>query len=193
MAGYPVEWFVEPLEKHLVCVVCNRVMREPTTTPCGHVFCLNCLEPWLSDCPLGCGHVETVQNASHIARKIDSLLTYCQYTSKGCKAILQLVNREEHQKKCHYSKKAVCKANSYSLFSFGSGQQQEPKKKHTRSNSVNISTSFLKSKLVDKVQRRHSRNNSLGNTKSIPALRTPDSSNNTHKSEPIVSQALLVA
>uniref|UniRef100_A0A8C3TLD8 RING-type domain-containing protein n=1 Tax=Catharus ustulatus TaxID=91951 RepID=A0A8C3TLD8_CATUS len=41
----------------LQCGLCGRVLEEPLSTPCGHVFCAGCLLPWAARrrrCPLRC-------------------------------------------------------------------------------------------------------------------------------------------
>uniref|UniRef100_A0A8D0DQ14 RING-type domain-containing protein n=1 Tax=Salvator merianae TaxID=96440 RepID=A0A8D0DQ14_SALMN len=47
----------EPLEPSLQCQPCGQMLDEPLSTPCGHVFCANCLLPWAArrrHCPLRC-------------------------------------------------------------------------------------------------------------------------------------------
>lgn len=34
------------ISKHLYCSICMEVFRSPMRTPCGHIFCLICIENW---------------------------------------------------------------------------------------------------------------------------------------------------
>jgi len=40
--------FLQPPDPNLLCVICHEVMSVPQRTPCGHVFCKNCIIDWLS-------------------------------------------------------------------------------------------------------------------------------------------------
>ena len=104
-SGYPLEWFSEPVEDCYICEVCGKVLRSPKATPCGHVFCLHCLEFWIEYygiCPKRCGEIEleTICRAVDIERRIQSLLTHCKYHKRGCKAQIPLVEKERHEKRC---------------------------------------------------------------------------------------------
>eukprot|EP01028_Stygiella_incarcerata_P013171 TRINITY_DN81587_c0_g1_i1.p1 TRINITY_DN81587_c0_g1~~TRINITY_DN81587_c0_g1_i1.p1 ORF type:complete len:545 (+),score=115.95 TRINITY_DN81587_c0_g1_i1:129-1763(+) len=54
--------FKEEVDKELVCSICHKVMMQPVQTPCGHLFCLGCLEnahkefqsegKWYPRCPV---------------------------------------------------------------------------------------------------------------------------------------------
>ncbi|CAB0021065.1 unnamed protein product [Nesidiocoris tenuis] len=38
-----------------ICVVCMEKLTSPTTTPCGHIFCWNCITEWAQNeerCPI---------------------------------------------------------------------------------------------------------------------------------------------
>ncbi|XP_036359235.1 LOW QUALITY PROTEIN: uncharacterized protein LOC115212123 [Octopus sinensis] len=45
--GYDIHQFVETIDINLVCSICGSVFENPVLTPCGHSFCLICLETWL--------------------------------------------------------------------------------------------------------------------------------------------------
>lgn len=45
--GYDIHQFVETIDVNLVCSICGSVFENPVLTPCGHSFCLMCLETWL--------------------------------------------------------------------------------------------------------------------------------------------------
>ena len=37
-------FFTEPVSKDLICAVCHKLLKETQQTPCGHLFCKQCLE-----------------------------------------------------------------------------------------------------------------------------------------------------
>uniref|UniRef100_A0A8C7WSR9 RING-type domain-containing protein n=1 Tax=Oryzias sinensis TaxID=183150 RepID=A0A8C7WSR9_9TELE len=50
------------------CNLCNKVLEEPLTTPCGHVFCSGCVLPWVvqqSSCPVKCQRV-SARELNHV-------------------------------------------------------------------------------------------------------------------------------
>ena len=54
--GYSITRFVASVDANLLCSICSAVLEDPVLTPCGHSFCLLCLETWLehsgaSSCP----------------------------------------------------------------------------------------------------------------------------------------------
>lgn len=104
-SGYPLEWFTDPVEDCHICGVCGKVLRSPRTTPCGHVFCLRCLEFWIEYygiCPKRCGEIEleTVSREVKVEKRIQSLLTRCKYHKRGCKEQITLAEKQRHEKKC---------------------------------------------------------------------------------------------
>ena len=155
-SGYPLEWFVESLDAYLICGICGQVLRDPRATECGHVFCHRCLSLWIDEygiCPARCGEVEleSLRRAAHISKKISCLLTRCRYTKAGCKAILQLSDKESHERKCHYAKKVVGKTRSFPFFNFGTAslsQPDEPSRHHHHHQHHSRSKSVHRSQLV---------------------------------------------
>lgn len=104
-SGYPLEWFVDPVEDSHICEICGKVLRFPRSTPCGHVFCLHCLEFWIEYygiCPKRCGEIEleTTSSVGSLEKRIQSLQTRCKYHKRGCKAIVALEEKEKHEKRC---------------------------------------------------------------------------------------------
>lgn len=106
-SGYPLEMFPEPIQDFYICRVCGKVLRSPISTPCGHVFCLHCLEFWIEYygiCPKRCGEVDlqTCRAAVKIERRIQNLPTFCKYHSKGCQSKVLLAEKEIHECRCIY-------------------------------------------------------------------------------------------
>ena len=108
-SGYPLEWFVEPIDDYLKCGICGKVLHNPRATLCGHVFCLECIKPWserFGICPDRCGEVEEDQlrKAVHIEKRISGLLVRCKNYSAGCPVQILLADKHRHEKFCQYHK-----------------------------------------------------------------------------------------
>ena len=122
---------MESIDAYLTCGICGMVMRSPRATKCGHVFCRQCLHTWIESygvCPERCGEieVESLRRAQLIDKQISCLLTSCKYYKAGCKALIQLSEKESHEKKCRYVKKLVLKSRSFSFFNIGSSSLSQP-------------------------------------------------------------------
>ncbi|KAL7864585.1 hypothetical protein AOLI_G00160050 [Acnodon oligacanthus] len=58
--GFELDRFESPVDPDFLCQLCGKVLEEPLTTPCGHVFCAGCVTPWVSArsrCPLRCRRI----------------------------------------------------------------------------------------------------------------------------------------
>ncbi|XP_036447383.1 E3 ubiquitin-protein ligase PDZRN3-B [Colossoma macropomum] len=58
--GFELDRFESPVDPDFLCKLCGKVLEEPLTTPCGHVFCAGCVTPWVSErssCPLRCRRI----------------------------------------------------------------------------------------------------------------------------------------
>jgi hypothetical protein len=45
----------DKISKHLTCIVCREIFYEPSRAGCGHTFCLECIEGWITSsgtCPI---------------------------------------------------------------------------------------------------------------------------------------------
>lgn len=105
--GYPKDIFVEPIDDHLLCQLCNNVLRSSRTTPCGHVFCQGCIEPWVKEygvCPKRCRELEAqdLSWAVHIDTRISGLKTCCQNSASGCIVQVSLCDKQKHELTCPY-------------------------------------------------------------------------------------------
>lgn len=104
--GYPPDWFAEPVDDYLKCGICSKVLRSPRVTTCGHVYCKQCILPWIEQygvCPNRCGELDSRQlsKAVHFEKRIISgLLTKCKYSDFGCRAQIPLADKHRHEKSC---------------------------------------------------------------------------------------------
>ncbi|KAL7860142.1 hypothetical protein SRHO_G00152890 [Serrasalmus rhombeus] len=58
--GFELDRFESPVDPDFLCQLCGKVLEEPLSTPCGHVFCAGCVTPWVSErsrCPLRCRRI----------------------------------------------------------------------------------------------------------------------------------------
>jgi len=42
--GYSLETFPQPLHEKFLCTICEKVLRDPVQSCCGHLFCRSCIE-----------------------------------------------------------------------------------------------------------------------------------------------------
>ena len=103
--GYPRDLFVEPVAEELVCILCQKVLRSARATPCRHVFCKGCVEPWVAQhgvCPQRCAQlsVKYLAGAGHIDNVVSGLTTRCKNADSGCKVQVPLREKAAHESKC---------------------------------------------------------------------------------------------
>jgi len=58
--------FVHPLEPRHICGICKLVVKSPTQTDCGHIFCNDCLKQAMSSggmtvCPIDSEKISQVK------------------------------------------------------------------------------------------------------------------------------------
>ncbi|CAG2166049.1 unnamed protein product [Oppiella nova] len=56
MVAFNTDRFVDPVSQHLMCSICHNVFDTAVITKCGHTFCRDCLDQWLTtddqkECP----------------------------------------------------------------------------------------------------------------------------------------------
>ena len=106
-SGFPLEWFAEPVEDHLKCGICSKVLRDPTVTKCGHIYCEQCLYHWVDYygvCPERCREVEldSLKRSLHVQKLISGLLTGCKNKIAGCPVQVPLAEKHQHERTCPY-------------------------------------------------------------------------------------------
>ncbi|XP_024536254.1 E3 ubiquitin-protein ligase ORTHRUS 2 [Selaginella moellendorffii] len=113
-------------EDELICVFCQGSLDRPVTTPCGHNFCLKCLQKWFAQGQKKCGKCRVSFHQGFIQQpKINPLLVQAirmakiGATAPASKAVhvLQNQNRPDKAFKSERAKKAgLANASSGRIF-----------------------------------------------------------------------------
>ena len=83
------ELLLSPADPNLRCSVCHQIFTQPQRTACGHVFCRDCLQSWLSvkqSCPDCRAPVKLdAPTPDRLAEGlVSNLQGFCQMRSSGC-------------------------------------------------------------------------------------------------------------
>ncbi|XP_051986949.1 E3 ubiquitin-protein ligase PDZRN3-B isoform X2 [Xyrauchen texanus] len=106
--GFELDRFKGAVDPDFKCNLCNKVLEDPLTTPCGHVFCAGCVLPWVvqqSSCPVKCQRIST-KELNHVLPLKNLILKLdikCDNHARGCEKIVQLQHLAEHAEMCDYS------------------------------------------------------------------------------------------
>ena len=103
--GYPLEWFAETVPERYRCGICSLVLRYPTATPCGHLYCSRCISSWVSCygvCPERCRELEadSLKQAIDIGHFVSGLKVRCINRPAGCKVLVSLSEKSHHEQSC---------------------------------------------------------------------------------------------
>uniref|UniRef100_A0A8C3HQE8 Uncharacterized protein n=1 Tax=Chrysemys picta bellii TaxID=8478 RepID=A0A8C3HQE8_CHRPI len=106
--GFDLDRFAEPVDPDLKCKLCSKVLEEPLSTPCGHVFCAGCLLPWAVQrrlCPLQCQPISAkeLHQVLPLRSLIQKLEIKCDYSPRGCGRTVRLHQLAAHVEMCDYS------------------------------------------------------------------------------------------
>ncbi|XP_077429967.1 E3 ubiquitin-protein ligase PDZRN3-B isoform X1 [Vanacampus margaritifer] len=106
--GFELDRFNGTVDPDLKCNLCNKVLEDPLTTPCGHVFCSGCVLPWVvrqSSCPVKCQRISSkeLNHVLPLKNLILKLEIKCDNHVRGCDAVVKLQNLAEHAGMCDYS------------------------------------------------------------------------------------------
>uniref|UniRef100_A0A672U517 RING-type domain-containing protein n=1 Tax=Strigops habroptila TaxID=2489341 RepID=A0A672U517_STRHB len=105
--GFDPSRFAAPVAAELQCKLCGRVLEEPLSTPCGHVFCAGCLLPWAARrrrCPLGCRPLAAAELRPVLPLRslVQKLEVKCDYSPRGCGRTVRLRELPAHLAACRY-------------------------------------------------------------------------------------------
>ncbi|KAM9633742.1 PDZ domain-containing RING finger protein 4 [Morphnus guianensis] len=105
--GFDPSRFAAPVAAELQCKLCGRVLEEPLSTPCGHVFCAGCLLPWAARrrlCPLRCRPlaVADLRPVLPLRSLVQKLEVKCDYSPRGCGRTVRLRELPAHLAACRY-------------------------------------------------------------------------------------------
>lgn len=105
--GFDPSRFAAPVAAELQCKLCGRVLEEPLSTPCGHVFCAGCLLPWAARrrrCPLRCQPLAAagLRPVLPLRSLVQKLEVKCDYSPRGCGRTVRLRELPAHLAACRY-------------------------------------------------------------------------------------------
>lgn len=106
--GYELDRFKGTVDPDFKCNLCNKVLEDPLTTPCGHVFCSGCVLPWVvqqSSCPVKCQRI-SAKELNHVLPLKNLILKLeikCDNHARGCDAVVKLQHLAEHAEMCDFS------------------------------------------------------------------------------------------
>lgn len=106
--GFELDRFKGTVDPDFKCNLCNKVLEEPLTTPCGHVFCARCVLPWVvqqSSCPVKCQRI-SAKELNHVLPLKNLILKLdikCDNHARGCDAVVQLQHLAAHAAVCAFS------------------------------------------------------------------------------------------
>ncbi|KAM4022511.1 LOW QUALITY PROTEIN: E3 ubiquitin-protein ligase PDZRN3 [Anomaloglossus baeobatrachus] len=106
--GFELDRFSGEVDPDFKCNLCNRVLEDPLTTPCGHVFCAGCVLPWVvqqGSCPVKCQRI-SAKELNHVLPLKSLILKLeikCDNYSRGCDKVVRLQSLGEHAEMCDYS------------------------------------------------------------------------------------------
>lgn len=106
--GFDLDRFESTVEPDLICKLCGKVLEEPLTTPCGHVFCAACVLHWLSkvnSCPVQCQKMspKELNHVLPLKNLILKLDIKCDHRDRGCDRVMKLQHLPEHIEICDFS------------------------------------------------------------------------------------------
>uniref|UniRef100_A0A8C2IMT5 PDZ domain containing RING finger 3a n=1 Tax=Cyprinus carpio TaxID=7962 RepID=A0A8C2IMT5_CYPCA len=106
--GFDLDRFEGPVDPDLICKLCGKVIEDPLSTPCGHVFCAACVLQWLSKvstCPVQCQKIST-KELNHVLPLKNLILKLdikCDHRARGCNRVMKLQHLPEHAETCEFS------------------------------------------------------------------------------------------
>ena len=109
--GYDENQFVGLVDSVYKCSACAGVLENPVSTPCGHIFCSDCVLAMVIEerkCPVvGCGrslddvHPTDLPQAHRLREAISDMRVRCKFRSRGCDAVIRVADLAGHVIGCH--------------------------------------------------------------------------------------------
>uniref|UniRef100_A0A8C0H5M5 RING-type domain-containing protein n=1 Tax=Chelonoidis abingdonii TaxID=106734 RepID=A0A8C0H5M5_CHEAB len=99
--GFELDRFSGEVDPDFKCNLCNKVLEDPLTTPCGHVFCAGCVLPWVvqqGSCPVQCQRIST-KELNHVLPLKSLILKLdikCEHHARGCGQVVKLQQLGAH-------------------------------------------------------------------------------------------------
>uniref|UniRef100_A0A8C5WT62 RING-type domain-containing protein n=1 Tax=Laticauda laticaudata TaxID=8630 RepID=A0A8C5WT62_LATLA len=109
--GFELDRFNGEVDPDFKCNLCNKVLEDPLTTPCGHVFCAGCVLPWVvqqGSCPVKCQRMST-KELNHVLPLKSLILKLdikCANRERGCEKVVKLQHLAEHS--CEARPVGIC-------------------------------------------------------------------------------------
>ncbi|XP_033217069.1 TNF receptor-associated factor 6-like [Belonocnema kinseyi] len=100
------------LDSRFECPICINWLKDPVLTSCGHKFCSECINTWLTKQGAACPVDSKPLNPEDLfpdlftKREIAQQRTYCLYQEYGCTVELSPIELESHMSECSYQKNA---------------------------------------------------------------------------------------
>ncbi|KAM5232408.1 E3 ubiquitin-protein ligase PDZRN3 isoform 2-T2 [Hipposideros larvatus] len=107
--GFELDRFDGDVDPDLKCALCHKVLEDPLTTPCGHVFCAGCVLPWVvqeGSCPARCRGRLSAKELHHVLplkRLVLKLDIKCAHAGRGCGRRVKLQELPEHLERCDFA------------------------------------------------------------------------------------------
>uniref|UniRef100_A0A8C9F8Y7 RING-type domain-containing protein n=1 Tax=Pavo cristatus TaxID=9049 RepID=A0A8C9F8Y7_PAVCR len=116
--GFDPARFAAPVAAELQCKLCGRVLEEPLSTPCGHVFCAGCLLPWAARrrrCPLRCRPLAAAELRPVLPLRslVQKLEVRCDYSPRGCGRVVRLRELPAHLAACPRSRLSSPRSHAF--------------------------------------------------------------------------------
>ncbi|XP_064606028.1 E3 ubiquitin-protein ligase PDZRN3-B-like [Liolophura sinensis] len=105
--GFDVDRFANRVTDDKKCSLCQGVLEHPVRTTCCHVFCWDCIFPWVKrhgKCPKNCRALKTADLDQFVLlplkREISKMFVRCDFVDRGCEAVVRLSDLACHTQSC---------------------------------------------------------------------------------------------
>lgn len=110
--------FCEIVSAKLICMLCDKVFKEPVITSCGHTFCATCAVSATTSitCPADGAQLTVVVSNLAVNDQIGELFIHCKYgcslspttgeytvNPNSCPVTMKISGRKEHEDECEYA------------------------------------------------------------------------------------------